>query len=283
VLSQGGKVWKDKEKLGSIIATGLDLRKKFAIGGILIATPALIYLLQHHGASWLMTFLITVSLIPAFFTALSNTLLQVAPKLMQDIAPLQRNQVEMNTARLLMVLLTVFAFPFAFIAILSAGIPQIWSNRRLAKISNKYADAAQPIDPVARKEILAIVKKILPGAVYYCISGQISIWLISIFGSTANVAQVGALGRLTVVLTSFTTLFNTLIVPRFARLAEDKKTLIVRFLQIQGGLIVLSVFIVGTVILFPEQILAILGKNYSGLGIEIALMTGGSCVGMKVV
>src|SRR4051794_12896030 len=28
VMAQGGKVWQDKEKLGAVLATGLDLRRK---------------------------------------------------------------------------------------------------------------------------------------------------------------------------------------------------------------------------------------------------------------
>ncbi|MEH6408659.1 MAG: polysaccharide biosynthesis protein, partial [Leeuwenhoekiella sp.] len=62
VLSQGGKIWKDKKQLGTVLATGLMLRRKFAIGSLIVSIPILGYLLYHHNASWLMIILITVSL-----------------------------------------------------------------------------------------------------------------------------------------------------------------------------------------------------------------------------
>ena len=92
VMSQGAKVWQNKVMLGKVLATGLDLRRKFAIFSLLGATPFLIYLLLHNGASWLTTVLIVASLIPAFLAALSDTLLEIVPKLHQDILPLQKNQ-----------------------------------------------------------------------------------------------------------------------------------------------------------------------------------------------
>lgn len=109
VMAQGGKVWQSKEDLGRVLATGLDLRRKFAIISLLVAMPALLYLLRHHGASWLMSVLIAASLIPAFFTALSGTLLEIVPRLVQHVVPLQKIQVWGNAGRLLLLTLSVFS------------------------------------------------------------------------------------------------------------------------------------------------------------------------------
>ena len=89
VMAQGGKVWQNREKLGVVMATGLDLRRKFAIGSLILSTPILLYLLLHNGASWLMAIMIVLSLIPAFYAALSDSLLEIVPKLNQTILPLQ--------------------------------------------------------------------------------------------------------------------------------------------------------------------------------------------------
>ncbi|WP_183559893.1 polysaccharide biosynthesis protein [Mucilaginibacter sp. SP1R1] len=280
VMSQGGKIWTDPEKLGQVIATGLDLRRKFAVGSLLVAVPILLYLLIHHGASKLTAILITLSLIPAFFMSLSGTLLEVAPKLKQDIAPLQKIQVGTNVLRLALIGLTIFTFPWAYIAVLASGLPQIWANLQLRKTSAKYAQIHQKPDPAIRIEILAFVKRILPGAIYYCASGQITIWLISVFGSTTSVAQVGALGRLVMVLSLFNVLFSTLISPRFARLAADRKVLLKRYLEIQVVLFMLMALIVGVVWLFPAQILWILGPSYANLKSEVVLNIAGSCIAL---
>ncbi len=277
VMSQGGKVWQDKQKLGIVLATGLHLRRKFAKGSLAIAVPLLVYLLRMHGASWYASLLIVACLVPAFFTALSGTLLQIAPKLNQDIIPLQKNGVIATSARLVAIL-SLFVFPWAFIAMLAYGLPQIWANLNLRKISSAYADWSQQPDPVVKKEIISFVKRILPGAIYFCFYGQISIWLISVFGSISSVAQVGALGRLAMVLNLFTVLFTTLVAPRFARLPVNRNMLLSRFLQIQFSLLVLSFAIISVVYLFPSEVLWILGKDYSNLKQELVLNVIGSCL-----
>jgi O-antigen/teichoic acid export membrane protein len=280
VLAQGGKVWQNREKLGSVLATGFSLRKKFAVASLFIAIPVLLYLLRHHNAGWLTSILIIGALVPAFFTSLSGTLLTVGPSLHQTIAPLQKVQVGVSIGRLLMLLLTLFVFPWAYIAILSASLPQVIGNIRLRKISADYADWSQKPDPAIQKEILSIVKRILPGSIYYCLSGQITIWLISIFGTTAAVAQIGALGRLSMMLGLFSAVYTTLIVPRFARLANNRKTLFKRFIQVQLGLTGLFVSIILIVSIFPSQLLWVLGKNYSGLEKELVLSVAGSCISL---
>lgn len=272
VMAQGGKVWTDKEKLGAVLATGIDLRKKFAIGSLLVATPIMLYLLMYHHASWLVSVLIVLSLIPAFLTALSGTLLEIAPKLHQDIAPLQKIQVGVNGGRLVMLGLTLFIFPWAFVAVLASGLPQIWANLRMRKISKSYADLSQAPDPVVRKEILTVVKRILPDSIYYCISGQLTIWIISLFGSTNSLAQLGALGRLSMLFNMFVVIFSTLASPRFARMPYVRTSVVSRFIQLQLILIGISLFMTGLFYIFADQLLWVLGPTYAGLNKEIILI-----------
>ncbi|CAN5429587.1 hypothetical protein BH11BAC3_BH11BAC3_05960 [soil metagenome] len=279
VMSEGGKVWKSKEQLGVVLATGLDLRRKFAIGSLLVAIPVLLYLLRHHGASWMVAILLLLCLIPAFFTALSGTILQIAPKLNQDILPLQKNGVISNVIRFILILF-LFIFPWAFVAILAAGVAQIWTNVNLRKISAAFADVNQKPDLKIRNEILKLVKRVLPGSIFYCLTGQITIWLISIFGNTSSVAQVGALGRLGMTLTVFSAIFSTLVLPRFARLPDNKNILIKKLVLIQIALFGLGIVIVGVTYLFPGEILWILGKGYNNLQKELVLSMAGNCLGL---
>lgn len=272
VMAQGGKVWQDREKLGAVLATGIDLRKKFAIGSLLVAVPIMMYLLIYHNASWLMASLIVLSLIPAFLTALSGTLLEIAPKLHQDIPPLQKIQVGVNGGRLVMLGLTLFIFPWAFVAVMASGITQVWANLNMRKISKSYADLAQTPDPVVRKEILSVVKRILPDSIYYCLSGQITIWIISLFGSTTSLAQLGALGRLSMLFNMFVVIFSTLASPRFARMPYIRVSVVKRFIHFQLIMIAISVLMTGGFYLFSDQLLWVLGPTYKGLNKEILMI-----------
>jgi O-antigen/teichoic acid export membrane protein len=281
VMSEGGKVWQDKKKLGVVLATGLDLRKRFGIGSLVVVIPILIYLLVNHGASFLTAFLITVSLIPAFFGALSDSLLEVAPKLHQDIPALQKNQIAVSFGRLLLSCLTLFVFPFTYIALLASGLPRIYGNRKLRTISSGFASNSEGTDKNIEQNILRIVKRTLPGAIYFCLSGQITIWLISIFGNTTSIAAVGALGRLAMLLGVVQVFVSTIIVPRFARLREDRALLLIRFFQVVVILLVFSLGVVGIFWLIPDQILLILGNQYAGLGKELVLIIIGGCISLS--
>lgn len=280
VMAQGGKVWQDRTKLGIVVATGLKLRRKFGIFSLLISLPILIYLLLNHGASIATSIFIALAIIPSFFAALSDNLLETAPKLHQGIKQLQKNQLAAGIGRFIMMTGSLLLWPFTFIAILGNGIPRIWANIRLRKISAEYADPLQKPDPLIQKEILSMVKRSLPGAIYYCVAGQIPIWLLSFFGSTQSIAHVGALSRLSTILTVFTTLFSTVIVPRFARLPSINKLLVSHFVKIQLGLIFICIVIVSLVGLFPKPLLWILGKDYSNLNTEMILVTISSCIAL---
>ncbi|TVT41510.1 polysaccharide biosynthesis protein [Hymenobacter setariae] len=278
VMAQGGQVWQDREQFGKVLATGLNLRKKFAAISLVIFLPGLLYLLHYHGASWATAALISVSIVPAFFTALSGTLFSIVPRLAQHIVPLQKVELGASVGRLVLLGLSIFAFPVAFIALLAAGLPQFWSNFQLKNISKAFVDDKQKPDAEIRVQIFAMVKRLLPESIYYCISGQLTIWIISILGSTAAVAQVGALGRVSILFILISTITSSLVVPRFARLPNDANTLLKRFLQIQLGLTGAYILIVGACWLFSSQILLVLGDKYTGLSKELVLLLIGSTI-----
>lgn len=280
VTAEGGKVWKDPEKLGAVLATGLDLRRKFAIGGLMVSIPVLFYLLMDNGASWLASVLIVLSLIPAFYAALSSSLLEIVPTLHQSILPLQKNDMVVGLGRLGLTALTLFLFPWTFVAILASGIPRIYGNFQLNKISQNFVEKTALPDPLIRKKILKVVKGVLPGAIYYSLSGQITIWLMSVFGNVTSVAQLGAIGRLMVVLTVFSSVFYTLLVPRFTRLEAHAGLLMKRFLIMLGILILVCIIIIALFGIFSNQILWVLGDSYSNLNEELILFIVGSCAGL---
>jgi hypothetical protein len=282
VMSEGSKVWKDKEQLGVVLATGFDLRKQFAkITGVVVV-PIMVYLLIHHNTGYLNTFLITVSLVPAFLASLSDSIYEVAPKLHQDLKPLQQNQIMVSVGRSLLSGLSLLIFPYTFVAFLANAIPRIYGNIQLKKIAGKNASINVVPDKIVRENILKIVKRSLPSIMFYSMSGQITIWLISVFGQTKSIATIGALGRLAMITTVFASVFSILIVPRFARLLNQKKLLRPAFVKMHVLLYVIcAVFLLSTT-LASGQLLWILGEKYVGFKNELFLSMLGSCIFMLV-
>lgn len=281
VMAEGGKVWEDRRHLGGVVATGLYLRRQFAVVSLIISVPILLYLLRYHGANWLNSALILLALIPAFFASLSGKILEIVPKLHRDIHRLQRIQLVSNIGRLGILVLTIFLFPFAYIAISAASSSQIWANIQLRKRAKKFIDTEQPRTPAVQDRIIQLVKRTMPGAVYYAFSGQLTIWLISIFGNTESIAQIGALGRLAAVLAVIQAVLGILVVPYFAKLQENKRRLVRLFLLLQLGFLVFTFMLAVMVGMFPEFILSILGPQYHDLSFELLLMMIASCIALQ--
>lgn len=280
VMAQGGKFWKDKEKLGSVLKTGLILKKQFAIFSLLSITPLLIYLLRHNGANWKNILLIVLAVFLIFYLSLSDNLLEIIPKLHQSIVPLQKNQVFVAACRLALSGVALVIFPCAFIAILASGIPRFYGNIKLRNISKNFISENTNPSAEIRSNILTMVRRTFPGAIYFSVSGPISIWLISYYGDIQALAQFGALGRVSIIMSSISILISTIVVPRFARISESRVLLMKHFLQIMLSLIFISFVICYLVYSFSNQLLNILGRDYENLNKELLLSIAVSCVGM---
>lgn len=279
VMAQAGKVWQDKYDMGKVISTGFHLRKLFAIGSIIISIPIMLILLHHHGATWWMASGITLAILPAFYANLSGTIWEIVPKLHQSIFKLQKIELIASIIRAVFIGVILYFFPYTMVALIAFGFSQVWANKKLRNLADEFIVTTKKKSLKVRGEILKMVKRLLPDSIYLCISGQITVWLISIFGTTVAVAQVGAMGRLAMILGFFGVMFGSLVSPRFSRLVNDKKLILKRFGQIQIGLLVLGLFIVTCTWIFAKEMLWLLGEGYSNLEFEILLLMIGNFIG----
>jgi hypothetical protein len=122
-----------------------------------------------------------------------------------------------------------------------------------------------------RNFISAKVKALAPNAIFFCIQGQLSIWLISIFGTTENIAEIGALGRLGIIFTIINPIMNTIVSPSFAR-CQSKGILRRRYFQIISLFFLFLAAIGILAVLFHRNILGLLGNQYADLKTEFFLL-----------
>jgi hypothetical protein len=122
-----------------------------------------------------------------------------------------------------------------------------------------------------RSEIISVLRKGAPHSIYYCLQGQITVWLISVFGNAESVADVGALARLVVFFSLLTSITVEVVLPAFARI-QSVHQMRRRYFQIVAAYLGVAVSSVFVVAVFPQQILSVLGHQYSGLHAEGILM-----------
>jgi len=273
-LSQGGKIWRDKDKLGQVVVTSMNLRRHFALISTALLLPLLIWLLLKHQSTLIEATLLSLAVLFAFFLTFSNSIYEIAPKFHQRAGAIGKIRAISALARLLLLFPVLSVYSFALTALLAGAVPQYFANKNLKKLSTRYVDWNQKESAAVRKETLSIVKKVLPGSIYYCMSGQLAILLISIFGTTSAIAEVGAVGRLAQALAFFSALANVVLIPRFAKIQNG-----VRIAQAFAGILLLAglfgIAVFLAAFFFEKQALWILGSSYSGLTYEFLLAVAG--------
>jgi O-antigen/teichoic acid export membrane protein len=130
-----------------------------------------------------------------------------------------------------------------------------------------------------RIEIVRYVMPLLPSALYFSFQGTLMAFLTAIFGQTRNIAEVGALGRLGLIIGLLAGLIPAVIIPRLAGVVSDR---LYRRRYVQFGLLLA---LCGAALAlgareWPGLFLALLGRQYAGLEPELMLTVGAASVGL---
>jgi hypothetical protein len=120
----------------------------------------------------------------------------------------------------------------------------------------------------------------LPSLIFFALQGQISLFLISFFGQTRSIAEVGALGRLGQIFLLLSGFNGVVLEPFMAKLPKE------RVLRTFLIVIAISSSICAVVILAgflkPGLFLLLLGSKYASLRRETGWLLVGSCMGNLV-
>jgi O-antigen/teichoic acid export membrane protein len=146
------------------------------------------------------------------------------------------------------------------------------------KAALPFMEESAAVVPETIREMLRYITPLAPGIIFFAFQGQISILLISLFGSTKSLAQVGALGRLGQLFAAFSAMNPALISPYFARLhasiALRQYTLFLLAAAAGCGLLILCAF------LWPQPMLWILGSKYGNMRNEASWMVVAGSLGL---
>lgn len=267
----GGKVWQDKYRFGQLINTAMQLRYSLAGISVIVVTPILIWMLIKNGASISYGILILIVVLVGLNFQLTTDILGVVPRLHSQIRRVQNLELFSAVIRLVLLGVAYLTFLDAAVAI---GIVSIGLGVQRFILGRWVTDSIETkalINLEDRNFISAKVKALAPNAIFFCIQGQLSIWLISLFGTTENIAEIGALGRLGIIFTIINPIMNTIVSPSFAR-CQSKGILRRRYFQIIS-LFFLFVAAIGILaVLFHRNILGLLGNQYTDLKTEFFLL-----------
>jgi O-antigen/teichoic acid export membrane protein len=128
-----------------------------------------------------------------------------------------------------------------------------------------------PATPERRRAVLRYLLPTLPSALYFALQGPLVVWLAASFGGTRQIAEVGALGRLGLVVSLFTGLVGIVFLPRLARISDDALYRR-RYVQFGLALLAFSALLVLAAAAVPDALLAVIGAHYRGLRTELLVV-----------
>ena len=278
LVSIGGRVWQDRYRFGQLVNTALGLRRKLGAGALLIVTPILYFMLVKNGASVTYAIILIAAVLAGLAVQLSIGVLSVVPRLRSDIGKIQTIDMVGAASRLLALLILIYLFLNGAVALAIGSATLLLQYWMLRKYVSGVVDLNAPENPEDREAMRGFIRSQAANAVFFCLQGQITVFLISIFGrEVSSVAEVGALGRLAMIFAVLSNLLANVFAPAFAR-CQSRRKLGWQYAAIVGGVACFSLLIIAAAAFFPNQFLFVLGSKYAHLERELLLMVAGAVI-----
>jgi hypothetical protein len=164
-------------------------------------------------------------------------------------------------------------FISAPVAIGIGGLQSVISALFYVRRTRDDVEYPAPEDSIdaEKKEALELTLPKIPGAVFYAVQGQVTIFIIGIFGQYNQIADMGALSRIAMIFTIPSALVSVLIAPWFAKL---RATLLPRcYFTIFSIFSIFAFTLVTANAVYPKVFLYILGSDYGNLEREVFLFS----------
>ena len=272
LVSIGGRVWQDRHRFGQLIATAQHFRRRLGLLAILVVTPILYWLLTRNGASPIYASLLVGGILLGLMVQFSLGVLAVVPRLRSDVSRIQTIDLTGAITRLIVLVVCAFLFLNAGVAVLVSSMAFLLQYWMLRKYAAGVIDLNAPENAEDRVAMIGFIKNQAANAVFFCLQGQITIFLISFFGNRAtSVAEVGALGRLAMIFAVMGQVLTNIFVPAFAR-CQDAARLRLQYFAIVAGVAGCCAAVIAGAAFFPNQFLFLLGSKYAHLQRELLLI-----------
>ncbi|MEY2519926.1 MAG: hypothetical protein QOF24_1685 [Verrucomicrobiota bacterium] len=278
LVSIGGRVWHDRHRFGQLVNTALGLRRKLGAAAIVIVTPILYFMLIRNGASASYSAILIVVVLAGLAVQLSIGVLSVVPRLRSDVGRIQTIDMTGAVARLLALAALMYLFLNGAVAFAVGSATLLLQYWMLRKYVAGVIDLKAPENAEDRVAMRGFIRSQAANAIFFCLQGQVTVFLISIFGrQVSSIAEVGALGRLAMIFAVLSNLLANVFAPAFAR-CQNLRKLRWQYAAIVGAVACFSLVIIAAAAFFPREFLFVLGNKYAHLERELLFMVGGAVV-----
>lgn len=270
----GGKIH-DKHLVGRYIYAAIGLRRWVLLAVAPFGLVWICFALHRMDTSnWLMFALAVAMLLSNYLTA-QNDMLKAPLQMLGRVGSAYRCGVVAESTRFAAVAIlwslgSLSALGAVFIAVLGIGV----NNLMLWRLSKNHVHKPSERPQAEELQLFRLASPGVPGLLFYGLQGQITVLVSSLFGTTQQVASIGALGRLAR-LVSFVSAANPMILgPFLSRMTQQQLWLRLPF--VLGIALVIAACISAAGVLAPEWLVAVLGASYQDLESVVYLVTLGA-------
>lgn len=268
---------REESDFGGYLAAVLSLRRTAFVVGALVVAVVLPAAALAKGFPAIEVGLATLAVIATVGLQIVSMVRVLALRLHDRYGQSYRAELFGAGLRLLLAAAMVAAaWMHAWLALLTAAAGAALSSW-LA--NDRSAAPARPVEAAHlgpyRRGVLRYLLPTLPSALYFSIQGPLVVWLAATFGASRNIAEVGALTRLGMLVGVFSGLTGVVFLPRLARITDDRlyRT---RALQFGAVQLTLASSLLVAARALPGPLLWVLGRHYAGLDRELLLVVAGA-------
>lgn len=260
----GGPSHASDYSMGELLRTGVGLRRRmYLLAGILVL-PFVPYMLWHAGAPVPVLLEVVFLVIAITQFRLMISIYNVVPRLRGQVRILQWVNLGGVFARLAIIVPAYFSYLSIGVALAALLVADIVQIMMLIRWSRANVDLTAKPSPVVRKSVWRIVRAQIPYEIYGIFQGQISVWLITIFGDAGKIANFGAITRLGIIFTVLPRAVDAVLTPKLSRCTQARRLRGIYWL-IFFAFFLCSSASLGIAMIRPDLFLNLLGNKYSNL------------------
>lgn len=158
------------------------------------------------------------------------------------------------------------------------SLSNLYIGYSLKKHSQELINEPGEMDMEASREMVKYIAPQWPNIIYQAVQSLVTVGLVTAYGGTSAIAEVGALGRLGQIFTVFSASIPTLLVPAVAKLHQ--KHVLKRLVEMDVLIGVILALITLTAFLFPGFYVFIIGPKYKQLAYLMPITIAGSCISL---
>lgn len=281
VTANGGEVWRERSRLSALIQAAIGMLHRTALVAAIIVAPLMIWLLTEKQAPWQTSAILLLLVVGPQWMATRSIIMASVNRLHTRVRQLQVADLTAAFSRSALTLVpAALGWVNVHVAFLAAAISTVLQaalvKKQVAPLLDTQVDAQDTA--LFSQRIRRTMKQMYPNYIFNCVQSQLATGLLAILGTASQVADLGALNRLSFFSNFLAAPFGYLIGPGFAR-CQDPVRLRRLFLTVLGGYtLLLAVFLV-LIWWQSDAVLWLFGPKYAHLHAELFLVAVAISIG----